>query len=75
MKSGFSFFPFISSVDMIDVDYYQELNVLSLLDIVIFNRLSIAVNGTKAYQHRIALSPLFVSTYLRHLLTQHKPTS
>lgn len=48
MKSGFSFFPFISSVDMIDIDYNQELSVLNRLDIAIFNRLFITINGLKA---------------------------
>lgn len=75
MKSGFSFFPFISSVDMIDIDYNQELSVLNRLNTAIFNRLFITINGLKAYQHRIALSSFFVKTYLHHLLFQHKLTS
>ena len=47
MKSGYSFFPFILSVNMIDVDYYRKLSAPHLLNVAIFNQSSIAVNGAR----------------------------
>ena len=47
-KSDYGFFPFVSSVNMIDVNYYQGPMASPLPDAAIFSQLPFAIDGIRS---------------------------